>query len=398
MAISRLSVRVVRRSNSARLTASNVVAAAAYNSREALYDERLRETHNYAHRSADLVASEVLLPPLAPYRWFDREVLWNEVEWGERRSDARLAHAIVLTLPRELDATAGAELARDFLGRTVVRNGLIADMAVHTKTATDGGPQPHAHALLTMRRIVDKAFGRKDFAWVGSDVIRDWREQWAEMANRRLAEHGISARLHHRPIRSAVRTAARVTKQVAEVATLARAAAIIGAAVVTHAAREVVRRVVPARHERKQQDMPTNRFVPRTPIEEMKDELRQPLQAAAVGVATGVWTYGQAVDALVGDHLLSAIERHPELNSRFEELEEKIGNALTRSVTRVERQIRDGAAILRAREEHRGVAMAMTDDRVRRVVPASAAPRHEAQEPSRRAQQESQRSHVAVME
>jgi hypothetical protein len=197
-------VRVVRRSNSARLTAGNVVAATAYNAREALYDERLRETHNYAHRSADLVVSEVLLPPLAPYRWFDREVLWNEVEWGERRSDARLAHAIILTLPRELDVTAGAELARDFLDRTVVRGGVIVDMAVHTKTATDGSPQPHAHALLTMRRIVDKAFGRKDFAWVGADLIRDWREQWAEMANRRLAEHGISARLDHRPIRSAV--------------------------------------------------------------------------------------------------------------------------------------------------------------------------------------------------
>jgi ATP-dependent exoDNAse (exonuclease V) alpha subunit len=264
VALNRISIGIVGRGNTGRLTARSAVAAAAYEAREALFDEQRGRVHDYTADRADLVHDEILLPKLAPYRWFDREVLWNEVEARERRSDAQVARSVILTLPRELDTQAGTDLAREYFQDAFVRRGMVVDMAVHTKDASDGEPQPHAHALLTMRRIVDGAFGLKETAWNKVSAIKEWREEWAEMANRRLAEHGISARLDHRPIRSAVRTAARVagraTERVAEVATLARAAAIIGAAVVTHAAREAVRRVVPRRRERKQQDMPTNKL------------------------------------------------------------------------------------------------------------------------------------------
>jgi hypothetical protein len=349
-------VRVVSRGNTARLTARSVVAAAAYNAREELYDERLHEKHNYAHRSADLVESDVLLPPLAPYRWFDREVLWNEVEARERRSDAQLARSVILTLPRELDPAAGADLAREFFGRAFVDRGMIADVAVHTKTASDGGPQPHAHALLTMRRIVDGAFALKERAWNGVGVLNEWREQWADMANRHLAAHGISARLDHRPVRSAVRVA---TERVAEAATLARAAAIIGAAVTTQVVRDAARRLRP-KHARRGA-VPLDATPPKTPIEQLREELRRPLRTAAVGVAAGAWSYAEAVDGLVADHLLPAIRRFPELEPRFEAIEGGIGSALAKGVERVEKQISGNAAILQERAEQRERVMAGND-------------------------------------
>jgi hypothetical protein len=439
MALYRLSVSTVARGRS-QLTARNVVAAAAYQAREPIFDERQRELRDPAAAERDLVLAEILLPEHAPMRWLDRRTLWNEVDAGERRRDAQLARTLTLTLPRELRLSDSVDLAREFMLRSFVDRGMVADLAVHAKVASDGGPQPHAHALLTTRRIADGAFGLKERAWNAVALLNEWRVEWAEIANRALESAGAHVRVDHR---SWVARRERMT----EVVSLVRGLVIIGASLTTQAMRDAARRIVPGRHERKR-DMPTDKMAPRPPIEVLKDELRRPLRTAAVGVATGAWTYGEAVDKLISDHLSPAAARYPELDSRFEELEGKIGDALTKSVVRVEKQISGNTALLRARAEYRERAMtdeqlvaetskqmgvpdatrvdrimatpefrrmeARVEERIaasstgeasslqvdppRRVVPASAAANYEAHQPSRRAQEASQRSHVAVME
>ncbi len=181
----------------------SVVAAAAYRAGEVLRDEELGVTHNYSGKP--VLKGEILLPPGAPERWRDRATLWNEVDAGEVRRDAVLAREIEVALPRELSQAEAIQLVRDFVHEQFVDRGMVADFNVHWGTASDGHAQPHAHVLLTMRRLDPdpdvpgvSRFGLKERGWNDKVLLRGWRERWAEMANARLAELGHDVRIDHR--------------------------------------------------------------------------------------------------------------------------------------------------------------------------------------------------------
>jgi Ti-type conjugative transfer relaxase TraA len=235
MAIYHLQAKVIQRSKG-----RSVVAAAAYRAAEALHDAELGRTQNFLAK-AGVVHSEILLPEGAPRRWLDRETLWNEVTAVEKRHDAVLAREIELALPRELSQAEAIRLAQDFVREQFVARGMVADLNVHWGQAGDGTAQPHAHVLLSMRRIDPQAgspqegrdagrtgrgrdpdggaggardlagdsgadgalseqagFGLKERAWNDKALLRVWRERWAEMANERLAELGHDVRIDHR--------------------------------------------------------------------------------------------------------------------------------------------------------------------------------------------------------
>ncbi len=147
-----------------------------------------------------------MLPEGAPARWADRGTLWNEVEAGEKRKDAQLARDIEISLPREMGKAEAIRLAQDFVREQFVDRGMVADLNVHWTQARDGGEQPHAHVMLTMREIVpgregheeEGAFGKKVVAWNDRALLGEWREHWAELANARLLELGHDIRIDHR--------------------------------------------------------------------------------------------------------------------------------------------------------------------------------------------------------
>ena len=90
----------------------------------------------------------------------------------------------------------GIELARaEFVDR-----GMIADLNVHFDLAEDGMPKPHAHVMLTMRAVDGNGFGQKVRDWNRTEMVERWRERWAEIANERLAELDIDARIDHRSL------------------------------------------------------------------------------------------------------------------------------------------------------------------------------------------------------
>ena len=130
----------------------SAVAAAAYRAAEVLHDEEQDLVHNYT-KKVGVVHSEIMLPPGAPERWLDRGTLWNEVQSGEKRRDAQLARDIEISLPRELGKADAIRLIRDFVREQFVDRGMVADLNVHWTKASRGGMQPHAHVMLTMRRI-----------------------------------------------------------------------------------------------------------------------------------------------------------------------------------------------------------------------------------------------------
>lgn len=194
MAIYHLHVKVIGRK-----TGSSAVASAAYRSASRLRDERIERSHDFSAKR-DVVHSEVMLPEDAPEAWSDRERLWNDVEAFEVRKDAQLAREVEFALPRELSQAQGIELARDFVQVEFVSKGMVADLNVHWDRAEDGSPKPHAHVMLTMRSVDENGFGAKVRDWNASHLVERWRERWAELANERLAELDIDARIDHRSL------------------------------------------------------------------------------------------------------------------------------------------------------------------------------------------------------
>ncbi|MGX8013699.1 Ti-type conjugative transfer relaxase TraA [Mesorhizobium sp. ORM8.1] len=194
MAIYHLHVKVIGRK-----AGSSAVASAAYRSASRLRDERIDGVQDFSAKRG-VVHSEVMLPANALEAWSDRERLWNDVEAFEVRRDAQLAREVEFALPRELSQAQGIELARDFVQAEFVSKGMVADLNVHWDRAEDGSPKPHAHVMLTMRAVDENGFGGKVRYWNATQLVERWRERWADLANERLAELDIDARIDHRSL------------------------------------------------------------------------------------------------------------------------------------------------------------------------------------------------------
>ena len=143
MAIYHMQAKVVSRGSG-----RSAVAASAYMSCSRMYNDYDGIQHDYT-RKQGLIYQEVMLPPMAPLEWNDREQLWNAVEETEKTKDSRLAREFVVALPVELDKDSNISLLQDFIQNNFVDMGMCADFAIHD---TDGH-NPHAHILLTVRPL-----------------------------------------------------------------------------------------------------------------------------------------------------------------------------------------------------------------------------------------------------
>lgn len=176
------------------LSTSSVVASAAYRSGETLYDQQADRVFDYT-RKEDVLHQEILTPQNAPVWAADRQLLWNRVEASEKRKDAQLARDIIAALPRELNTEQQIALVREFVQSQFVSQGMIADIAIHDKEASDGGRQPHTHIMLTMRDVSPDGFGKKNREWNKRTHVTGWRQAWEEITNRHLAAAGREERL-----------------------------------------------------------------------------------------------------------------------------------------------------------------------------------------------------------
>ena len=143
MSIYHCSIKIISRAGG-----RSAVASAAYRSGEKLYNEETGLTHDFT-RKGGVIMNEIILPPNAPKRYENREVLWNEVQQIEKRSDAQFAREIEVALPVEMSRDEQIECVRNFIKENFVKEGMIADWALHDK----GDGNPHAHIMLTLRGI-----------------------------------------------------------------------------------------------------------------------------------------------------------------------------------------------------------------------------------------------------
>ncbi|MBT2719015.1 MobQ family relaxase [Bacillus sp. ISL-57] len=186
MAIYHFSAQVISRSKG-----QSAVASAAYRSGERLTDERTDETKFYKR---EVQPETMILAPSQSPEWVqDRQQLWNEVEKAETRKNSQVAREINIALPRELSHQEQVELIRGYVQKEFVDQGMIADVAIHR----DDKENPHAHVMLTTREISKDGFTVKNRDWNKKELLVQWREQWAEHANKSLEREGIQDRISH---------------------------------------------------------------------------------------------------------------------------------------------------------------------------------------------------------
>jgi hypothetical protein len=185
MAIFSLNIRLIKRSSN-----RNVVKEAAYCSGTILADEKTKKEFSYLSKKG-VVYSEIITPPNYPH-WCDmRAKLWNAVERAEKRKDAQLARETIVALPRELNLEQQKNLLLRFVKENFVSKGMIADVNIHH----DNENNPHAHILLTMRRVENGVFTKKVREWNDREALKDLRKNWANLVNFYLEAIGSKERV-----------------------------------------------------------------------------------------------------------------------------------------------------------------------------------------------------------
>lgn len=182
--------------------------AAAYRSGECL--EHRGKIYDYSWRK-DVIRAEILLPINAPKEFSDRQTLWSAAEKAEdastRRKNARTAHEILISLPRELTFDTSIIMAKEFINSCFVSEGMCVDFAVHDGNGKEKGIRdaemekivphnPHCHILLTTRHVGSEGFSkykaREWESWNNSTLLFRWHEAWREILNRTLERKGFN--------------------------------------------------------------------------------------------------------------------------------------------------------------------------------------------------------------
>lgn len=224
-------VKIIQRSKG-----QSAVKSAAYRHGERLWDERLHRAFSY--RKPDVVHSAILAPEGAPDWVQSRHELWNRAERAETRKNSQPAREVEISLPRELSPDQRIALVHGFVREQFVARGMVSDVAIHVPMDSMGLPQPHAHVMLTMRRLdastpsgfakgkardwneapeVEAALREAKDAYRANETpelaarvaaldqqrnIFVWRAAWAEHANRALASANMAARIDHRTLKA----------------------------------------------------------------------------------------------------------------------------------------------------------------------------------------------------
>ncbi|MGF3076191.1 MobQ family relaxase [Facklamia sp. P12955] len=202
----------------------SAVASSAYISREKITNEWDGVTHDY-HNKKDLIYKEIFLPENAKEEFKDRATLWNSVELNEKAINAQLARSFIIALPKELSIEDNKKLITEFIESNFVSQGMIADLAIHDES-DEGNQNIHAHIMTTVRPLnEDGSWGQKSKKeyvfdekgvpvltksgkqktrkieltdWNNRGNAEKWRESFASLCNKYLAEKNIEKRVDHR--------------------------------------------------------------------------------------------------------------------------------------------------------------------------------------------------------
>lgn len=196
----------------------SLIAMAAYRSGERLYSELYQKENYYGHRLVKPDAF-ILKPDYVPSEFSNREYLWNKMELAETSPNARLCREVNIALPVELSNDDQKELVTKYVQKMFISKGMIADVAIHR----DDSNNPHAHIMLTMRKVDEKGQilnkrkrvpvldehgkqvynekGQRETVsirttnWDKKELLVEARKEWANVTNKLLRERGIDEQI-----------------------------------------------------------------------------------------------------------------------------------------------------------------------------------------------------------
>ncbi len=200
MAIYHFSVKTISRS-----AGRSAVACSAYRSGEKLIDERQGKEQDYT-RKTGVEFTKIYAPENTNPELLDRNQLWNTVEKVERRKDANLAREFEIAFPHELNAEQRQSMLNEICQELVKRHSVVVDAAIHAPHTQSGSDERnyHAHIMFTGRQIDLETgdFAKKrnrDFNKENSSqTVNQWRETFADIANKHLARAGYLSEVDHR--------------------------------------------------------------------------------------------------------------------------------------------------------------------------------------------------------
>lgn len=190
--------------NITRSDGRSAVACAAYRAGQKLQDQVYGKTQDYTKKEG-VEYSHIYAPDHTNEKLLDREILWNSVEQaefkknGEIKLSARLAKEYEVALPHELTINQQIDLIDDFCQKIVKKHGVILDASIHAPH--DDNLNCHAHIMFTTRKVNQQGLlGAKarEFNDQGPQLLKEWRETFAEITNHHLAEAGLDTRIDHR--------------------------------------------------------------------------------------------------------------------------------------------------------------------------------------------------------
>lgn len=188
-----------------RAKGGSATRSAAYNSRGRVEDQRTGETFDFKrHKQAGDIHLGVLLPQVAPEGFRDPAALWNAAEAAEKRKDAQVAREVVLALPKELGPEDWKALTLAFARQHFVSRGLAVQVDIHAPD--EDNPNPHAHILITTRRLTATGFEPKKARDLdpeitatkrgGKSVDGDrWGVLWCDAQNAYFKAQGLTLRV-----------------------------------------------------------------------------------------------------------------------------------------------------------------------------------------------------------
>ena len=203
MAIYHFSVKPISRGDG-----RSAVAAAAYRSAQKLDDQRYGKIQDYERKSG-VELSQIYAPADVSPDLLDRNKLWNAVEKSENRKDACLAREFEIAFPNELNEQQRKAMLDELCQQIVNKYGVVVDASIHAPHTDNGSDERnyHAHIMFTTRAIdpTSGLFASKKYRDfnkdLGSQTTKQWREDFALLANKHLELGGFESRVDHRSLK-----------------------------------------------------------------------------------------------------------------------------------------------------------------------------------------------------
>ncbi len=181
------------------------------------HSEYLTREGKYEGRAQELESTwSGNLPPWAK----TAKEFWEAADTFER-SNGRVYTEVVIALPRELSKEKRIEVVNEFIDREI-GDRFPYTVAVHNPKALDGGEQPHAHVMFSIREKdgierpkelffkranpshPEKGGTRKSREWSkderSNDRVNEIRLSWEELANKALQKEGHEVRIDRRTL------------------------------------------------------------------------------------------------------------------------------------------------------------------------------------------------------